>query len=75
MFAPVSDLGSTLDVLSAMITPAVLILASGSLIMTTSSRTIRVVDRIREMDYTWQITKHHAPSDGRAADRWWRLFR
>ena len=31
-----------------MITPAVLILASGSLIMTTSSRSIRCIDRVRE---------------------------
>src|SRR5688500_8854084 len=31
-----------------MITPAVLILASGSLIMTTSSRSVRCVDRVRE---------------------------
>lgn len=48
------DLGSTrelksvLDVLGAMITPAVLILASSSLLITTSSRSIRCVDRVRE---------------------------
>lgn len=45
---PTGDLGSALEVLSAMITPAVLILASGSLIMTTSSRSIRCIDRVRE---------------------------
>jgi hypothetical protein len=45
----VSSLSSTLNVLSAMITPAVLILASGSLILTTSSRLIRAVDRVREI--------------------------
>ena len=44
----VPTLTSALDVLSAMITPAVLILACGSLIMTTSSRLIRCVDRVRE---------------------------
>lgn len=43
------DLASVLSVLSAMITPAVLILASGSLIMTTSSRLMRCIDRVREM--------------------------
>jgi len=43
------DLTATLGVLSAMITPAVLILASGSLILTTSSRLIRAVDRVREI--------------------------
>jgi len=37
-----------LDVLSAMITPAVLLLATGSLIMTTSNRSMRCVDRVRE---------------------------
>lgn len=45
---PTRDLASALDILSAMITPAVLILASGSLIMTTSSRSIRCIDRVRE---------------------------
>jgi hypothetical protein len=47
--ATVGDLQSVVGVLSAMITPAVLILACGSLIMTTSSRLIRAIDRIREM--------------------------
>lgn len=46
--ASTRELSSVLDVLSAMITPAVLILASGSLIMTTSSRSVRCVDRVRE---------------------------
>jgi hypothetical protein len=42
------ELASVLPILSAMITPAVLILASGSLIMTTSTRSIRCIDRVRE---------------------------
>jgi len=42
------ELASVLDVLGAMITPAVLILASSSLLITTSSRSIRCVDRVRE---------------------------
>lgn len=46
--ASTRELSSVIDVLSAMITPAVLILASGSLIMTTSSRSVRCVDRVRE---------------------------
>lgn len=46
--ADTRDLASVLGVLSAMITPAVLILATGSLIMTTSNRSIRCVDRVRE---------------------------
>lgn len=43
-------LTSTVNVLSTMITPAVLIMACGSLILTTSTRLIRAVDRIREID-------------------------
>jgi len=39
----------TLDVLTAMITPAVLISACGTLIFSTSTRLARVVDRVREL--------------------------
>ncbi|HEX6099355.1 MAG TPA: DUF2721 domain-containing protein [Thermoanaerobaculia bacterium] len=46
--ASTRELSSVLDVLGAMITPAVLILASSSLLITTSSRSIRCVDRVRE---------------------------
>ena len=42
------ELASVIGVLSAMITPAVLLLATGSLIMTTSNRSTRCVDRVRE---------------------------
>ncbi len=47
-FASTRELKSVLDVLGAMITPAVLILASSSLLITTSARSIRCVDRVRE---------------------------
>ena len=43
------NLSGTLEVFAAMITPAVLILASGSLILTTTNRLVRVVDRVRQM--------------------------
>lgn len=46
--ASTRELASVLDVLGAMITPAVLILASSSLLITTSARSIRCVDRVRE---------------------------
>jgi len=49
MRTSLTDLQSVLGVLSAMITPAVLILSCGSLILTTSTRLTRVVDRVREM--------------------------
>jgi hypothetical protein len=39
----------TLDLLTAMITPAVLISACGTLIFSTSTRLARVVDRVREL--------------------------
>jgi len=56
----VTSLTATLGVLSAMITPAVLILASGSLILTTSSRLIRAVDRVREI---LPLMEHLTPND------------
>jgi hypothetical protein len=47
-FTSTKELAAVLHVLSAMITPAILILASSSLLITTSSRSIRCVDRVRE---------------------------
>jgi hypothetical protein len=44
-----TDLPDALSVLSAMITPAVLISACGSLIMATSARLNRAVDRVRDV--------------------------
>jgi hypothetical protein len=43
----ISSLDAALCVLSAMITPALLISASGTFILSTSSRLGRVVDRVR----------------------------
>ncbi len=40
---------SELNVLSAMITPAVLISACGTLVISTSARLARIVDRVREL--------------------------
>lgn len=47
-FVSTRELSAVLQVLSAMITPTVLILASSSLLITTSSRSIRCIDRVRE---------------------------
>ena len=58
-FAP-PNLESTLGVLSAMISPAVMILATGSLILTTTNRLVRVVDRVREM--LPEFEKHADPT-------------
>lgn len=43
------NLAEALTILSAMITPAVLIVASGSLILTTSQRLSRSVERVRKL--------------------------
>ena len=45
----IENLSATLSVLSAMVTPAVLILASSSLILATSNRLTRAVDRTRTL--------------------------
>jgi Protein of unknown function (DUF2721) len=42
-------IGPDMFVLAAMVTPAVMILATSSLILTTTNRLVRVVDRVREM--------------------------
>jgi hypothetical protein len=44
-----NEITSSLGILSSMITPAVLILAGGSLIATTSQRLGRVIDRVRKI--------------------------
>src|SRR5262245_58363813 len=46
---PMQDFPTALDLLTAMITPAVLISACGTLIFSTATRLARVVDRVREL--------------------------
>ncbi len=48
------DSNSAIAVLTAMITPAVLISACGSMILSTSSRLGRVVDRVRTLSDRWE---------------------
>lgn len=48
-FAPAHGLISSLAVISAMITPAILILASGNLVTSTLTRLSRVTDRARRL--------------------------
>lgn len=56
-----NSLTPTITVLSAMITPVVLILASGQLIMTTSQRLSRVVERTRKLlDWIKEMVKLNA---------------
>lgn len=53
-----NEIFPALGILSSMITPAVLILATGSLIMTTSQRLGRVIERVRRLAHEFmQIEK------------------
>ena len=57
------DTSSAIAVLTAMITPAVLISACGSMILSTSSRLGRVVDRVRSLsDRLDEMTENSADS-------------
>lgn len=56
-----NNFSPTVTVLSAMITPVVLILASGQLILTTSQRLSRVVERTRKLlDWIKELVKTNA---------------
>jgi hypothetical protein len=56
-------LTSSLSVLSAMITPAVLISACGTLILSTSIRLGRVVDRVRDLSDRFERLAHEEPKE------------
>ena len=72
-FAP-PTLDSTLNVLSAMITPAVMILATGSLILTTTNRLVRVIDRVREMLPQFEQQAEDPVQDERSLEKRAMLF-
>ncbi len=58
------NLNEALTILSAMITPAVLIVASGSLILTTSQRLSRSMERVRHLsDQLRQLIMHPEDSN------------
>lgn len=63
--AEVPDISSAVDVLSSMITPAILILATASILNTVSARLIRVMDRVRELGLEIQQVAEER-RDGRA---------
>jgi hypothetical protein len=58
--------GDALNLLSAMITPAVLISACGTLIFSTAARLARVVDRVRTLSR--QLEQLYASDEGAFAD-------
>lgn len=57
------------EVLGAMITPAVLISASGTLVLSTSNRLTRVVDRVRVLADEAQELHQHEPDEAGAHER------
>ena len=63
------DNSSALAVLTAMITPAVLISACGSMILSTSVRLGRVVDRVRGLSDRWEAIAAKGGSPEESRDR------
>ena len=61
--------GNALAVLTAMITPAVLISACGALIFSTATRLGRVVDRVRALAEKFEVLAKHPEADEMADDR------
>ena len=54
---------NALAVLTAMITPAVLISACGALIFSTSTRLGRVIDRVRVLSEKWETVARNVEED------------
>src|SRR6516162_5935041 len=63
------QLSSALEVLSAMITPAVLISACGMLVLSTSNRLINVVARVRDLSDRFERLKTFEGSKWQAEKR------
>ena len=63
------SLSSALGVLSAMITPAILISACGTLVLSTSNRLGRVVDRVRDLADKFEPQSGDGASKQQAAKR------
>ena len=73
---PSSGLPSVLGVISAMITPAILILGTGSLVASTLTRLSRVVDRARMLlAQTLEARERGDELAARTFARWLRLYR
>jgi hypothetical protein len=73
-FPDVTMLTPTLGVLTAMITPAILILAAGQLITSTSNRLGRVVDRVRVLSDTFEQLETGEPKTAFVEERRRHLF-
>src|SRR5689334_24921704 len=68
------DTEAAIAVLTAMITPAVLISACGSMILSTSSRLGRVVDRVRALSDRLEDMAEHGDRGQAAIDRQASIF-
>jgi hypothetical protein len=64
-----NETNQALGMLGAMVMPAVLISASSMLILSTSTRLARVVDRVRALGAEMEVM-FRAPRDGRSTLRW-----
>jgi hypothetical protein len=73
-FPDLSMLTPTLGVLTAMITPAILILAAGTLITSTSNRLGRVVDRVRTLSDSFEALETGTPSTAFVEERRRHIF-
>ncbi len=68
-FARLESPQNALAVLTAMITPTVLVSACGALIFSTSTRLGRVVDRVRDLALRFEQLVKHPEDDEMAVDR------
>jgi hypothetical protein len=73
-FPDLTMLAPTLGVLTAMITPAILILAAGTLITSTSNRLGRVVDRVRALSDAFEDLETGEPKTAFVEERRRHLF-
>jgi hypothetical protein len=73
-FPDITTLAPTLAVLTAMITPAILILAAGTLITSTSNRLGRVVDRVRALSESFEALESGEPRTAFVEERRRHIF-
>ena len=73
-FPDLTMLAPSLGVLTAMITPAILILAAGTLITSTSTRLGRVVDRVRALSESFEALETGVPKTAFVEERRRHIF-
>jgi len=73
-FPDLTVLAPSLGVLTAMITPAIPILAAGTLITSTSNRLGRVVDRVRTLSESFEVLESGEPKTAFVEERRRHIF-